>query len=631
MVACVPRQQAGCTDAPPLIQANRIFWLVFALTLLCALPVQAQTAQWFTFDPFVVPMNGSGPVRLEVAFDRAPSRVSLELTNGQSIDLRDDGSDLDRASSDGVYTCSIGVGLIASLAQPDDIQRVLLGTLAVFAGTAATPLTRYNMLVDVYSPQIGTWTVRQLAPDVQATSRVVNIVDSGYFGNNDVRPVAQMFYRYYSDDYDFLNVVSIPGRFRNRSHVQVRTDATGTGAAAPDDSASYGSHGRLKGFSYFPLPDFFDGANHGFVHETGHQWVNYLQFPPFAAGVPHWPVSSMATGVMGFSIGGGGGEGGQFQCNVVSQDGHVWLLPTTSPPAFNDFDLYLMGLMPASEVRQQVVLTGASTAPPCTGESYAGAATVVGVDSIIAGAGPRSPDPSSAQRQFRAATIIVSRDALVSPETMWLYSWLTERAELETATSIHEGLQKGSANPFFVATGGRARIDTLLGDDADFALIAPEPEAAVTDANGATLHVAAVPTRRAFDEPVMMTCAASGPLVCSVTPQQVTPGSTGADVTVSVTRGAAIGAATVPASLVLMTLTASLHRRRRLAAFAFGAAVATVACGGTGSVPPPSSGTPPPSSPAPAPPAAVPTYGVTVSGTAGALQHTVTLLIREGS
>src|SRR5262245_49513660 len=426
---------------------------VALVALVTAMPAAAaaQTVSWYRFDPLVVPSTFTQPVRLEAAVTGTPTRVALALDGGQTIEMRDDGTAGDSRAGDAVFTVSVAASTILNALRADDVQRYFVGFLDVFNGS--TRVLRGNMFVDVYTPAVGTMTIQRLASDAQGTARVLNIVDPSFLTDNNVRRVAQTFYRYYGDDFDFLNIVSTPSRFLNRTHTTSRNDVDGIGVTRVDNSAQYGSAGRLRGFTAFPAPGFYDGAETGFSHEIGHQWINHLNFSPFNTGVPHWPVSSMATGVMGFSIGGTGGEGGSFLCNVVDDGATVQLLPQASgdPKAFNDFDLYLMGLLPPEAVRSQVVLTGVASAPMCTGQVYSGAVARVTINSVITAAGRRVPDSSASPKRFRAATILVSRDGLVSSETMWLYSWFTSRAELEAAVPIHSGFLKGMGNPFFAA------------------------------------------------------------------------------------------------------------------------------------------------------------------------------------
>jgi hypothetical protein len=577
----------------------------------------AQTVSWHRFDPLVVPATFTQSVRLEAAVTGAPTRVALALDNGTTIEMRDDGAGGDSRAGDGVFTASAPASLILNALRPDDVQRVFVGFLDVFNG--ATRVLRGNMFVDVHTPSVGTFATQRLAPDAQATARVFNLVDPAYLSDGNVRRVAQTFYRYYGDTFDFLNIISTPSRFLNRTHTNVRNDVDGIGVPRFDNSAQYGSAGRLRGYTLFPVPGFFDGAENGFSHETGHQWIDFLNFTPFNTGIPHWPVSSMATGTMGFSIGGGGGEGGAFRCDVADDGSTVRLnaVPPGDPVAFNDFDLYLMGLLPPEAVRPQVVLTGVTSPPACNGQIYTGPVVRVTVNTVIGGAGRRVPDSTASPKRFRAATILVSRDGLVSDETMWLYSWYAARAELETAVPIHSGFLKGMGNPFFAATGGRASIDTLLSSEPDFSLQAAQ--AAITVARGApaTFRISVMPTRASFDQPVAFACGTlPAPLNCTFAPPSVTPGASGADVTLTITTGpSAISVGWLP-PLFLVAAGCAAVRKNRLACAVCAVALMS-ACGGSK----------PPTSPEPPPGSGTTIYSITVTGTSGTTTHSTVLTL----
>ena len=550
--------------------------------------------------------------------------MSLVLASGDTMDLKDDGSSGDRQPGDGVYTVSVPVSAILRVMRSDDVQRPLVGFLDVYSGT--NRVLRGNMFADVYTPQIGESTITQVNAQIQWTGHLVNIVDPSYISTGSVASLAKTFYDNFNDDEDFLNIVSLPARFQNRDHVVVRNDVSGIGLPLNDTSATYGSSGRLIGFSRFPNGDFYDGANAGYVHETGHQWINHLQFGLFASGVPHWPISTMATGTMGFSASGQGGEGLRFSCTFVDNNGVVTLTPTTAEPVFNDFDLYLMGVLGGPDVHTQYVFTGLSSPPSCSGEPFTGATSAVGVGTIVAGAGTRTPDVSTSPKRFRAATILVTRDALAPREAMWLCTWFTERAELETPVAIHEGFIKSAGNPFFVATRGLATLDTTITPPApDFSLVAPSPAQSVARGATATFQISVMPKHGPFNQPVSITCATRPvPLPCSVDRPSVQPGDAGTDVTLTVSTktpaAARLGSAGVLAGLAVLVWAIGGGSRRRRTSAAVALALLAGSCGG-GNAP----RTPTPS-PSPSPTPAT-TYTITVDAASGALSHSVTLTL----
>ncbi|MGH9203536.1 MAG: choice-of-anchor X domain-containing protein, partial [Vicinamibacterales bacterium] len=379
-----------------------------------------------------------------------------------SVPLRDDGANGDRIAGDRTYTAQLPVAQILAARTSDDVHRVFIGFLNLFNGE--TRVFRGNLFVDVYTNELGVYPIVRLSQFVQATSRLVNIHDPTYFLTSGATRVTQEFYRWFRDDYDVLNIVADPMRFQNRSHAVVKNRVQGIGLPQSDSAAAYGSAGRLVGISFFPIQNLYDGAETGFIHELGHQWINYLSFQPFMPGVPHWPYSSMATGVMGISIGGAGGQGGSFACTIVEDSRGIVFNPRPAAPAYNDFDLYLMGLMPAAEVRGQFVFPDQSSATPptCAGQVFTGPVLRVGVNDILNAAGPRIPPYGEAPSRFRLATILVTRSGLASAEMMSLYSWMTERAEWRARVPTHSGFTKQSGQPFYLATGGRGTLEMDL-------------------------------------------------------------------------------------------------------------------------------------------------------------------------
>src|SRR5262249_30331925 len=149
--------------------------------------------------------------------------------------------------------------------------------------------------------------------------------------------------------FDFVDIVFDTAYLANRYHFGVKNEVQGIGSMLFDSSSQYGSVGRLLGISVFPIHAFFDGADSGHSHELGHQWINFLPLPVLASGSPHWPVSSLASGTMGLSIA-GSNVGGDYNCLLTPVAGGLQTSPVTAPRLFKDLDLYLMGLLPASDV-----------------------------------------------------------------------------------------------------------------------------------------------------------------------------------------------------------------------------------------------------------------------------------------
>ncbi len=611
----------------------------FVVCLLVLRPVAAagQSVNYLKFTPSVIPAQATAPLLIEAEMTGVPTRVFLEFQpvgTSQAIELRDNGTGGDRQAGDNIWTAQVPVAPILAARRSDDVHRVFFGFLNVLNG--ATNVLRGNMFISVHSGEIGTSGISRLSQFVQATSRVVNIHDAAYFVNRDLTRVTREFYRWFRDDYDFLNLIYDPQRFANRTHSTVKNTIQGIGLALTDNTAALGSAGRLQGVSQFPIPTFFDGAETGHIHELGHQWVNFLNFPPLSPGIPHWPLSSMAGGVMGFSIGGQGGQGGSFNCDVRDEGGGVVLGRQVDAPEYTDFDLYLMGLMPASEVRPQIVFNDPASiqSVQCVGQTYGGSVTRVTVDDIIGRYGPRRPAAGEAPTRFRVATIFVTRDELATPETMWLYTYFAARGELEERVPTHSGFLKEIGQPFHVATRGRATLDMSLNVAAgglDFELVPTPGSRTVTAGAAATFSISAMPQGTAFDQPVRFSCGAlPANASCSFNPIEIVPGASGRDtvLTISTRSGSAAVQERAGAivGIAVLLLAAMIRRPRGLNrqvmphALIVAALVVLSSCGGdagekTGPPPPPSTNTP------------AGTYQIVLTATAGAVQRSTVVTV----
>ena len=434
--------------------------LPFLLAGLCF----TQTVNWFDFDPTVVPA-GASSVIVQCSVAGTPSRVTLEpaWAMGSDLDLRDDGIAPDKLTGDKVY--ALNVPLTKLVMTPDDVFRPFLGFLKLWNGT--TVLIRYNLFLSIAAPDIPRTPITEDGSGMRHTAYIFNIVAPEAFPtaqNPALLPsfttVTQKFYQRFGDDYDVLNVVwAAPSFFQNRDHSVVKNTVQGIGLSQTNNSATYSSKGTLIGITRLPNNAFVDGAETGWQHEFGHQWINYLSFAPVNAGIPHWPISTMASHIMGFSIP-PTNEGGNFACTLTQEAGGIRLTANPQAPVFGDLDLYLMGLAPPEQVGTNIVISDPTQAAfvlnNCDGRLYTGPFQTLSMQMVTNAMGPRIPAAANSKKQFRIATILMTRDKALDDNAMAFFSYFVRRAEEKGEVPFHIGFSKGSAKPFAVTTQGLA-------------------------------------------------------------------------------------------------------------------------------------------------------------------------------
>jgi hypothetical protein len=408
---------------------------------------------WISWDPMAIRSDRTEPARLEMQLDtggRVPggnaTAARLDFAAGGSLTLTPLGS--------GRFSATVAAQQLLFDYKADDVNRNFVGFIRLLDSSNAA-LATYNAFVNVVDANIPRVGITTRDTDARHTQRVLNL-HRPLIKPTDVRPAAQQFYTYFPDDFDFLQVVfTLPSYQGNRNHAAIRNDVSGIGLGLYDNASQYGSAGRLLGITTFPIDSFFDAAETAFSHETGHQWINYVQHPKLTPG-PHWPPSTMATGVMGFNIP-GGFVGGEFNYAIEpAGNGTYRVTSRAGTKEFSDFDLYLMGIIPASQVAPGVVLEGTM----CTDCMMAG--TTITVQDIIAIHGPRLPDSSTSKKSFRIGTVVISRDRLLNDDEMALLEYFAARGEATTSLPYSAGFVKGTTKPFYLVTRGLATVDLRL-------------------------------------------------------------------------------------------------------------------------------------------------------------------------
>ncbi len=429
------------------------------------------SVNYYAFSPPVVDENQNKDVVLRAEIVGAPSAVTLQLAStGEEIPLAAQplsiGPKIPR-----LWTASLGAADVLYKLTPDDVNRNFVGYLKLYVGHQE--VGKRNIIADVMTgtvPALAKPGIRILSPSVQYTDHLVNIWSRDFFSAYSfnafsaqseaaIQSVTREFYQHFGDHYDHLDLISAIPFIANRGSWDIKNDVQGIGIQAPDNTALYGSTGRLSSCTMFPLPTFFDRASRDYQHELGHHWINYLP-APLDKATPHWPLSDLASDIMGWGIG-QNSQGFTFNYDVVPEGNAFRLVPNNGLKVFSDLSLYLMGLLPANQVGEHFVFDNQNQTPVPWGE-LVGPVTSVSIKDIVSQLGPRTPDAAHAQKQFRVAAIIISRDGLVPPDMMRLYDWFAARAEATQVVPFSQGLEKGQTNPFFLSTRKLGRLDASI-------------------------------------------------------------------------------------------------------------------------------------------------------------------------
>jgi len=416
------------------------------IALLLAITAHAQTIVWDKYDPMAVRTGRTTDVAIEVLTSGAVSGLRLDYANGGSLNLAQ--------STPGHWAASVPAAKVLDGYTADNVNHNFVGFIRLLASDGST-LVSYNSFIQVLDDRVPSVTIRDLGGNARATTRILNLYRPT-IDINQVDAAAREFYGYYHDDYDFLQIVYVePSYPANRYHFAVRNDVDGIGETKFNSTSLYGSTGKLQGITVFPVDFFFDPGETSFSHELGHQWVLFLKNSVLLPG-PHWPLSTMAHGVMGFNIP-GSSVGGDFPYDVTavtSTTARLTDAPVTKE--FSDFDLYLMGLLPPSAVAPGIIVQG----NPCNGCTLP--SSTITINDVINVNGARVPAAAASQKFFDVAVVVISRDRLLTDDEMAVLEYFAARGEATTALPYTSGFSRGTTKPFFVATRGLGHVNLRL-------------------------------------------------------------------------------------------------------------------------------------------------------------------------
>lgn len=309
-------------------------------------------------------------------------------------------------------------------------------------------------------------TVVRIDDSAQYASHVVNLVmpsfaDSAVGGSLDVRPVAKRFYELFEDSYDVLAVVPFEAQMDAAAaayHQRVRTDVTGVGLPVFNQTAQYGSSGRLQGVEVFLQASFPDNGTS--AHELGHTWGHAFDWTRIAnitrAGhhpSAHAPLMTGGESMIGAVL-------RPTRRAVIKEDGTAVIERTTAMARQHPLDLYAMGLVGPGDLGAftlflaQDQFSASTSSTPAAGTAITGERRAVTINDVMAAHGAREgPVPAELQR----ATIVVSQDRLLTPEELGYWNAYAARHEDAGGTGVvsYDGI--GS---FASTTAGRVRLTT---------------------------------------------------------------------------------------------------------------------------------------------------------------------------
>ncbi len=233
--------------------------------------------------------------------------------------------------------------------------------------------------------------------------------------------IAKEFYRLHKDEYDFLVIfsnfdVKMPEADARAFYLHVKNDTRGIGQQLFDNSALFGSNGKLQGtidmgnisaLTTDPLDPNFETPLDILSHELMHRWGAYVKFMTaqgmvsnalLGKDLSHWSflLNSYASLLYG---------------NQWQDNGNNTFTSVADRNYYSPLDLYLMGFVDKTQVPPMLLIDNPDIDPkqmPETGITITGTPTYVTIDDIIAAEGERIPGPAESQKSFKTAFIFIT-------------------------------------------------------------------------------------------------------------------------------------------------------------------------------------------------------------------------------
>jgi len=285
----------------------------------------------------------------------------------------------------------------------------------------------------------------------------------GFFRNNLFKDI----YKRFTDKYDFiflvLNEENIPQNINYYGMlIDVSNNVSGIGLSQYDYSSDYGSSGKLKAVMQLTGLSFLQ--NGPALHELMHNWGNY-SLPSENVDDAGSNLNSYSYyGHWGFTGGSTLGQLGGFKQSTLQDLGsNQYSVSAFGPFAnggnsipFNEFELYLMGMIPLSSVNA-FDLFNKITSLEITDAKYTFSANsrITYTQDILENLlGPRLPSYTASQKEFNLLVIVITDSPLNDEQ------WNTINTVAEWFS--FEGPDDSYLYNFWEATNGIGSI--VIGD-----------------------------------------------------------------------------------------------------------------------------------------------------------------------
>ena len=306
----------------------------------------------------------------------------------------------------------------------------------------------------------------RVASILMTTTEYNNWISNDGFNSATIsEPLITDIYQKFDDDFDFifliLNEETKPSNLNYFGQLnRVSNNVEGIGVGVSDNSSDFGSAGKLKSLIQLTQIDFLLSGPTS--HEILHNWGNFV--------IPSEAVSDFGTNLTSFPLGGhwgftGGNTKGQlggFDQNTLVDNGDgsytvdafgLNANGANSIP-YNDIELYLMGMIPLSEVAVFDGFTTITSVLPNGNDTWTFEATKTNYTpaSLNTLLGNRVPSSTTAQKDFKALVLVITDTPLTTAE----WDLIELQAELYSRTS-DDGFP--SLYNFWEATRGLGTIE----------------------------------------------------------------------------------------------------------------------------------------------------------------------------